>query len=87
MSLQHLDQKKAETLWHNCFDLIEKAVDKLTYETIIKNIRPVMRDSQTMELSLINPGKGITLTDMLTPSRTYSTKNGPRRQHADDSQK
>ncbi len=52
MPLQHINQKQAESMWYDCFDLIEKAVDKLTYETIIKNIKPVIRDSNTLELSL-----------------------------------
>ncbi|MFP4496761.1 MAG: chromosomal replication initiator protein DnaA [Vulcanimicrobiota bacterium] len=49
-NLQHLDEDNLQNLWHDCFKNIEKVVDKITYETIIKNIQPKVKDPSTLQL-------------------------------------
>jgi chromosomal replication initiator protein len=51
-TMHKLEQKTAETTWKDCFDNIKRKVDRITYETIIKNVLPVVKDSNTLELTL-----------------------------------
>jgi chromosomal replication initiator protein len=46
------DQDLAEDLWQGCFDRFEDIVDKATYEMVIKNVKPVYRNVDTIELFL-----------------------------------
>jgi chromosomal replication initiator protein len=52
MSLHSIDQQSAEEIWADSFSQMENTVDRITYETIIKNAVPTMRDPRTVEICL-----------------------------------
>jgi chromosomal replication initiator protein len=54
LDLQCLVQDELDSLWKSCYEKIEDVVDKITYETIIKYVRPVIVDSNALELTLSN---------------------------------
>lgn len=51
INLKDIEQTELDNLWSMCLDDIEKVVDKITFETIIKNVRPMVSGSKTIELA------------------------------------
>jgi chromosomal replication initiator protein len=54
LDLQCMVQDELDNLWQNCHKKIENAIDKITYETIVKYIRPTVVDTDTLELAVSN---------------------------------
>jgi len=51
-AVEQCNGKDIEKAWYSSFGNIEGIVDKITYETIIKNIKPVIKSHDTLELSM-----------------------------------
>lgn len=46
------EQENIEKIWCNCFEIFEEVIDRVTYEMVVKNAKPVVRNPDTVELLL-----------------------------------